>query len=1221
MGLDRRTGVHLTGSLTATLLLVGALLLFTPATAAVQVDPPAFAGPDLSTDVHFTRSDHMSVLGIDVTLDCSGHGHIVESFTEAGVAVGAHTFVASITVTGSRADGYGYGYGTSGGYGYGYGYGYGAGEGDLHYTIHLVILAFTPGESCTAFVTVHTSGVPGHSTSATSASFIPRPNELPTASLTANPNPAAVQQSVAFTLGGSDPDGGALHWDLDFGDQSTHATGTDAVLPGRSHPYASAGTFHATLTVTDDEGASAAAHTDVTVVAAPNQAPTATITPNPASGPTPLAVTFVLTAADSDGTVTDWTVTFGEGNAQQSGTGNPTGLTTVQHTYTVPGTHTATITVHDDDGFSGSAFATVTVASAGTAPTATITPTPASGPGPLAVAFALTAADSDGTVTDWTVTFGEGNAQQSGTGNPTGLTTVQHTYTVPGTHTATITVHDDDGQSGSASALVTVTPPQQAETWYLSSSDCILGGVQQGSQLDRGEPLTGTYAATHDGPDADDSLCIHPVLPALSPVQGSAQTFAGAEPAQSNAPAGTLADLRLNLTFLLPDLEGKNPGVPGSFFDGADGQVVARQGTTMIVTVPFHVTQASVAFGVADLPETDLPAGQSGPDLVPTELAYASISIPGTPTSAAVAAGTPLDISLQVTSPNVHLAYMVGTSADAPSLLTFSPPPNGAPTATLTAHPAAGLAPLAVTFAATATDLDGTIADWTVTFGEGNAQQSGTGNPALSAGIEHTYTVPGTHTATITVHDDRGASGSASALVTVNAVGNNPPTATITPTPASGPAPLAVSFALTASAPGGSIADWAVDFVGESQGAHQGGTGNPTGLTTVQHTFAVPGTHTATLTVHDDHGVSGSAAALITVTAAGSAPTVTITASPNSGAPPLAVAFSFTAGDSDGSVVDWAVTFGEGDAQQSGTGNPTAVTTVAHTYTTLGTHTATITVHDNVGNAASASASIAVGVGLPDSDGDGVPNVVDNCGTTPNPDQRDADHDGIGDLCDGTPNGVPAPVATDGATQVTGTHSTTTAGPAPPVDNSLLGHCNALGSKDSDGDGFSDRIECLTGSDWTNPNSRPSFDITPRLHAVRSGAQNVLDWTPPPGVYVAGFQVWSHNSPYALAFVAGPGQTGYTDAAGKNTTVYKLTYFVGPSEAEGFYADGSHLESMPGWNPDNGLSPAGAAPAETLPASQEHNIGLPAAVALVALAVTLLCCLVGAVVAGTRKTA
>ncbi len=40
-----------------------------------------------------------------------------------------------------------------------------------------------------------------------------------------------------------------------------------------------------------------------------------------------------------------------------------------------------------------------------------------------------------------------------------------------------------------------------------------------------------------------------------------------------------------------------------------------------------------------------------------------------------------------------------------------------------------------------------------------------------------------------------------------------------------------------------------------------------------------------------------------------------------------------------------------------------------------------------------------------DKDGDGVPDAVDNCPDTPNPDQADSDGDGIGDACEGAATG------------------------------------------------------------------------------------------------------------------------------------------------------------------------------------------------------------------------
>jgi len=44
--------------------------------------------------------------------------------------------------------------------------------------------------------------------------------------------------------------------------------------------------------------------------------------------------------------------------------------------------------------------------------------------------------------------------------------------------------------------------------------------------------------------------------------------------------------------------------------------------------------------------------------------------------------------------------------------------------------------------------------------------------------------------------------------------------------------------------------------------------------------------------------------------------------------------------------------------------------------------------------------AVEVMAGELDTDGDGVLNAIDNCLLVPNPDQRDADHDGYGNACD-----------------------------------------------------------------------------------------------------------------------------------------------------------------------------------------------------------------------------
>ena len=56
----------------------------------------------------------------------------------------------------------------------------------------------------------------------------------------------------------------------------------------------------------------------------------------------------------------------------------------------------------------------------------------------------------------------------------------------------------------------------------------------------------------------------------------------------------------------------------------------------------------------------------------------------------------------------------------------------------------------------------------------------------------------------------------------------------------------------------------------------------------------------------------------------------------------------------------------------------------------------------------------SVGGGCIDSDGDGVCDDVDNCVSTPNPNQEDGDGDGVGDVCDNcpvTPNADQDPAA------------------------------------------------------------------------------------------------------------------------------------------------------------------------------------------------------------------
>ena len=103
------------------------------------------------------------------------------------------------------------------------------------------------------------------------------------------------------------------------------------------------------------------------------------------------------------------------------------------------------------------------------------------------------------------------------------------------------------------------------------------------------------------------------------------------------------------------------------------------------------------------------------------------------------------------------------TTVPGQSVTLFVVPPgtsaNQPPVASVSASPTSGIAPLAVSFDGTAShDPDGSIASYAWTFGDG---ASGTGATA-----SHTYTSPGSYTATLTVTDDRGAAASTTVGIT-----------------------------------------------------------------------------------------------------------------------------------------------------------------------------------------------------------------------------------------------------------------------------------------------------------------------------------------------------------------------------------------------------------------------------------------------------------------------
>ncbi len=158
-----------------------------------------------------------------------------------------------------------------------------------------------------------------------------------------------VGQAVLFNgIGSNDTDGTLVAWEWNFGDGSQAVNGTGAPYSYESHTYTQAGTYYATLTVWDNDGAWDDDTAKVVVVEPEpdNLPPTANAGPNQ-TGEVDVAVQFSGSASDPDGVIASWRWQFGDGTSAD-GTGNS--FAPASHTYSQAGTYYAKLTVWDDDG-------------------------------------------------------------------------------------------------------------------------------------------------------------------------------------------------------------------------------------------------------------------------------------------------------------------------------------------------------------------------------------------------------------------------------------------------------------------------------------------------------------------------------------------------------------------------------------------------------------------------------------------------------------------------------------------------------------------------------------------------------------------------------------------------------------------------------------------------------------------------------------------------------
>jgi PKD repeat protein len=178
---------------------------------------------------------------------------------------------------------------------------------------------------------------------------VPNPSGAiaPVAFATATPASGTAPLSVNFSGSQSyDQDGSIVAYQWNFGDGST-GSGVNV-----AHTYV-AGTYTATLTVTDNTGLTDS-HSVTITASAPNIVPTAVVSATPTSGTAPLTVSFNGSGSyDADGSIASYQWNFGDGT---TGSG-----ATASHTYSAAGTYTATLTVTDNRGATASKSVVIAV--------------------------------------------------------------------------------------------------------------------------------------------------------------------------------------------------------------------------------------------------------------------------------------------------------------------------------------------------------------------------------------------------------------------------------------------------------------------------------------------------------------------------------------------------------------------------------------------------------------------------------------------------------------------------------------------------------------------------------------------------------------------------------------------------------------------------------------------------------------------------------------------
>ena len=295
--------------------------------------------------------------------------------------------------------------------------------------------------SGTYIVTLTVTDDDGATDSSSLAIQVGPSNQSPVANFTFAPTNPQINAWVQFDGSpSSDPDGSIANYAWNFGD-GTSDTGSLVW-----HRFSSAGIYAVTLTVTDNDGTTAAHTLTIQVGGTVNAAPTASFSILPAAPTIGEWVRFDGSgSADTDGTIASYQWSFGDGTSPVTGP-------IVYHQFASAGSYLVTLTVTDDDGATDSYSQSIGMGSVQQAPVALFTFAPIAPAVGESVAFnASTSYDPDGVVVSYAWDL-------DGNGVDDAFTpTVNATYNSAGVAMVRLTVVDNAGLSSTSTQAVVIT--------------------------------------------------------------------------------------------------------------------------------------------------------------------------------------------------------------------------------------------------------------------------------------------------------------------------------------------------------------------------------------------------------------------------------------------------------------------------------------------------------------------------------------------------------------------------------------------------------------------------------------------------------------------------------------------------------------------------------------------------------------------------------------------